>query len=65
MNRCDIRITQRCQHARFALKAGQSFRIIHEVCRKDFDGHVASELGVAGAINLAHPARANLGDDFV
>ena len=58
-------MVQRGEHGGFALKAGQPFRIIHEVCGKDFDGYLARELGVVLLIYFAHPARANLRDDFV
>ena len=35
------------------------------MCRQDFDGDVAIQLGVAGAIDLAHRAGAKGADDFV
>ena len=33
--------------------------------REDFERHVSVELGVAGAVDLAHPDRADLGSDGV
>jgi hypothetical protein len=32
---------------------------------QDFDGYSAVQTGIAGAINLTHPARANSGEDFI
>jgi hypothetical protein len=49
----------------FATEAGAPVRIICERRADDHDGHVAVQLGVASPIDLAHPARAQLGHDFV
>ena len=49
---------QRREHARFAFKARQSFRIVDEQPRQNLDGHIAPKLRIARAIHLAHPARA-------
>src|SRR5439155_6421787 len=39
--------------------------IVREALRQDFDGHVAAELGVGGAVDFAHAAFAQLGGDAV
>jgi len=33
--------------------------------RQDFDRNIAPELRISGTINLAHPASANLREDFI
>jgi hypothetical protein len=35
------------------------------VLRDDFDGNATVQSRVAGAVHLAHPARADLGNDFI
>ena len=49
----------------FPLEAGQAIRIIREGLRQDLQRDVSVELGIAGAIHLAHAAFADLGDDGV
>ena len=46
-------------------KAGEAFGIAGHVGRKDFEGDVASEFGVGGAVDLAHAASAEGADDAV
>src|ERR1700694_5697668 len=65
VDRGNVRMIQRCEHPRFALKTGQPFRIIYEVCRKDFDRYVAPERSVVRLIHLAHSSRADLRENFV
>ncbi len=65
VDRCDIRVVQRGQHAGFALETCEAFRIVHEICGKDFDGHVAPELVVVRAIHFTHSASADRGKNFV
>ena len=65
VNRGDVRMIQRRQHFRFALKTGEPFGIVRKRFRQNFDGHVAPELGVMRLIHFSHSARANLRDDFV
>jgi hypothetical protein len=65
INRRDMRMVQRSQHVRFAFESGQARRIARELRRQDFDSHFPAELGIAGAINLAHAARTERTDYLV
>jgi hypothetical protein len=49
----------------FALQASKIVGLVSEPRRKNFNGYVAAELGVTRTINLAHAARADLGEQFV
>ena len=61
----DVRIVQRGNRARFLLEALPRFRIGRERAGEHLDGDRAIEPGVARAVDLAHAARAERGDDFV
>ena len=61
----DVRMVQRGEHFGFALEARQPLGIGGDGRRQDLDGDVALQLGVAGAIDLAHAANAERRDDFV
>ena len=50
---------------RFALESRETLLVLGERCRQDLDRHLALELGVGGAIDLAHAALAELGGDLV
>ena len=50
---------------RFLLESAQRLGIIDQRPREDFDRHVAGEARVLRAIDLAHPAGADGGNDFV
>ena len=54
-------MVQRRRSARFLLEPLQAFTIGRKRRRQDLDGHVAPQPGVAGAIDLAHPAGADKG----
>ena len=56
---------QRRQRLRFALEPREPVRIGGKELRQDLDRHVAIELRIAGAIHLAHSARADGLRDFV
>ena len=56
VDRGDVGMIQRRQHVRFALKAGQAFGIMRKRCGKNFDGHVAPELGVV-RLDTLRPCR--------
>src|SRR5262249_19031041 len=56
---------QRGQYLGFALEARHAAGICGERRRKNFDRHVAIELGIVGTINLAHSTRAELGGDAI
>ncbi len=47
------------------MEPGQAFGIIGEDVREDFEGHIPAELGISGAVHLAHAALADEGGDFV
>ena len=61
----DVGMVERRQHLRFALEPREPFGIVRRTVRQDLDGDVAIELRVAGAVDLAHAARADRRDDFV
>ena len=58
VNDRDIRVTQGRKHLRFALESREPLRIVRKGLGQCFDGDVAAELCIAGAINLTHAARA-------
>ena len=61
----DVGMVQRGDRPRFVLESTQTIGISGEPFRKDLDRHVAPEAGVARAIDLAHAARAERGEDLV
>ena len=65
VDRGEIGMVQRSQNLRLAFEAGHASVIFGESGREDFDGDVAIELGIGGAINSAHAALTELGDDSV
>ena len=56
---------QRCERACFAAEARQPFRISRELIGEGLDGDVAAEFAIVGAINLAHAARPQQGQDAI
>ena len=65
VNDRDIRVVQGRKELGFPLKAGETIGIGSKRVREDFDSDVAAEPRIAGAIHLAHPARAEQGRYFV
>ena len=61
----DVRVVQRGQDLGFALEPREACGIGRHRRRQDLDRHVAFQLAVARAIDLAHSAFAQLRDDFV
>jgi hypothetical protein len=61
----DVGVIERRQRPRLAFEAHQPIAVAGERGRKDLQRHVTPELGVAGAIDLAHPAGAECRDHFV
>jgi len=53
------------ERLRFALEARQPFRVGGKDGRQDFQRDIAIEVRVAGEVDLAHAASAELGDYFV
>jgi hypothetical protein len=51
--------------AGLALEALEPLRARRHLGRQHLEGHVAAELGVGGAVDLAHPADADRGGDAV
>ena len=46
-------------------KRSRNSERVRKMRRQNFDGDDAVQARVAGAVHLAHPARANGGEDFV
>ena len=65
VDRADVRVIECRERPRFAREAGTAFWIGDEMWRQDLNRHVASELAVAGAIDLAHAAGAERRHDRV
>jgi len=61
----DVGMVEGGDSAGFALEAGETLGIAGYVRRQDFQGYVAAEFGVGGAIYLAHAAGADGGGDPV
>ena len=62
--RGDVRVVECGERFGFALEARDALWIEREGLRKNLDGDFASELGVAGAVHLAHAAGAERPDDL-
>jgi hypothetical protein len=62
---CDVGMVERGQHLSFPREAGKSVRVLGEGVGQNLDRHFASELGIGGAPDLAHPTFAQLGGDSV
>jgi len=56
---------ERSQHLGFALEAGHAFGIAQERRRQNLERHVTLERGIAGFVDLAHPALSEQRDYFV
>src|SRR5204863_7742647 len=61
----DAAVAERGERLRFALEPREAIGIGGDGIGQDLDRHVAIELRVARAIDLAHAAGAEWGDDFV
>jgi hypothetical protein len=64
-DRRDVRMVELGEELRFALEAREAFRVLGERRRQHLDRHLPVEPGVGRAIDLAHPALAELGGDRV
>ena len=58
-------MVQRREDASFSLEPGETFRIFGESLGKDFDGHIAPERVIPGAVDFPHAATADLFQDLV
>ena len=61
----DVRMGERGEHLCLALEAGKSFGIAGEGIRQNLQRHVTLEPRIAGAVDLAHAARAEQGGHLV
>ena len=61
----DVRMVERGEHLRFPTKSSQPVRIADDSSGQNLQRDIAIELGVAGAIHLAHAAGADETNDFV
>jgi hypothetical protein len=57
-------MAERREHLRFALEARHPELVVGEDIAEDLQRDVASELGIARAVHLAHAPRAEGGDDL-
>ena len=58
-------MVQRGEDFRFALEPGQPLAVGRHSVGEDLDGDLSLEVGVGGAIDLAHPAHADLRGNFI
>ena len=65
MNREDVRVGDRGDGFRFPLQARALSGVVRDAVRQQFDGDVAIEPRVAGLVDLAHPTRAEGGENFI
>ena len=61
----DIGMVQRGQHLGLPLKAPHPLPVGGELFGQDLERDLAAELGVCGAVDLAHPAGAKFAGDAV
>ena len=61
----DVRVIQRRERSRFPLESIDPLRIQEEGVRKDLDRHVATKLRVVRAVDLAHAAGPEGGQNLV
>ena len=61
----DIGVIQSGQQLGFALEASHVLSVVGERCGQHFDGYVAVELAVAGAVHFSHAACAEGRQDLV
>ena len=65
VNGGNVGVIQRCEDFRFALEPGQPVSVGRERGRQNLDGDLPLQLRVGRAIDLAHSARADGGNDLV
>ncbi len=61
----DVGVVECRQEIGFPREARQALRVASEERRQNLERDVARQLAVAGAVNFAHPAGADQGDDLV
>jgi hypothetical protein len=52
-------VIERRGGARFLLETLSAVSVRRKRCGQNFDGYIASQAGIAGAINFAHASRAD------
>ncbi len=60
----DVGMVQGGEHLGLALEAGEPLGVLGEGGRQHLDRHLATELGVLGAVDLSHAAFTELGGDL-
>jgi hypothetical protein len=65
VDRSDVRKIQRSERPRLAIETRKTLGVHRNRVRKYFDRHLSPEVGVRGAIDLAHSTNANLVGDLV
>jgi hypothetical protein len=65
INLSDIGVVQRGEHLRLASESGHAVSIFNECSRQHLNRYVAIELGVSGALDGAHAALTQLGNDAI
>jgi len=65
MNARDVRMVERGKQLRLTFEPRETLGVVSEVLGEDLDRDVTPELGVAGSLDLSHPARTNGRDDLV
>lgn len=58
MNGANVGMVERGEDLRFALKSLETIRGLGKIIGQNFDGYVAAEAGVFGAVDFAHSAGA-------
>jgi hypothetical protein len=61
----DVGVVEARRHARLALETRTHIGLLGELGGQDLDRHVTAEPGVPRPVDLAHPPRAERGDDLV
>ena len=65
VNLRDVGMVQRRQHLGLALEARHALAVVRERLGQNLDRHVAFQLGIVGAVHLAHAAGADGREDLV
>ena len=61
----DMRMVQRRDRPRFMFESAEAIRVMGHWRGENFDGDVAIKTRIAGAVDFAHPARAEQGHDLI
>jgi hypothetical protein len=65
MNLRDVWMIERREHLRFATEPGETIDIVSDPRQQNLDRDVASQLRIAGAIDLSHAAGTQRPDNFI